>query len=554
MTQAFVGRETEIAALGECFGAVAGGAPEILVIEGDGGIGKTTLAERFLALHPEARILRASGDESERGVSFAIIDQLLRSAGIDTADALGATQHLTVGLALLDRLGAADEPRRTVVVIDDAHLADADSLRALLFCARRLSESATLFVLVVRGAASEVLPEGWLKLAGETVIRPQPLAPDDARAIGEELGVPLTAGAAERLIEHTGGNPLHLRAVLRELPANGSWLYDDRALPVPRPYAHLVDAQLRRCPPDVVTLLDAVAVLGVRAPTHAALPLAALADALPTVDRAASTGLLRVAECDDGTWLEFTHPLTRAAVYEAMPHTRRSQLHGAAATLALSPDAALHHRVEAHTGADEDLRAELEQAAAAQRARGAWVNAIRLLLAARRVTAEPGERERLTLDAIEALLYSGDGGAARRLAEQSSVAPGARRDSVWAYLAIFAGDLDAAERLLQRAWEHRGDDVRLAATIAQRRAFMASSRLCGAAAIEWAQRAIELMPRRHRHGVARGAVAGQRAGLRRARRRGARGARPLARGSRRARAGQRLRAVDAQGPAAGSAR
>ena len=366
--------------------------------------------------------------------------------------------------------------------------------------------------------------------------------------------MPLTAGAAERLIEHTGGNPLHLRAVLRELPATGSWLYDDRALPVPRPYAHLVDAQLRRCPPDVVTLLDAVAVLGVRAPTHAALPLAALADPLPTVDRAASTGLLRVAECDDGTWLEFTHPLTRAAVYEAMPHARRSQLHGAAATLALSPDAALHHRVEAHTGADEDLRAELEHAAAEQRARGAWVSAIRLLLAARRVTAEPAERERLTLDAIEALLYSGDGGAARRLAEQSSVAPGARRDSVWAYLAIFAGDLDAAEQLLQRAWEHRGDDVRLAATIAQRRAFMASSRLRGADAIEWAQRAIELMPRRHRHGAARGAVAGQRAGLRRARRRGARGARPLARGSRRARAGQRLRAVDAQGPAAGGAR
>ena len=55
-------------------------------------------------------------------------------------------------------------------------------------------------------------------------------------------------------------------------------------------------------------------------------------------------------------------------------------------------------------------------------------------------------------------------------------------------------DLDAAEQLLQRAWEHRGDDARLAATIAQRRAFMASSRLRGAAAIEWAQRAIELMP------------------------------------------------------------
>ena len=70
-------------------------------------------------------------------------------------------------------------------MVDDAHLADADSLRALLFCARRLRESATLFVLVVRGSAPEVLPEGWLKLADDAVLRPRPLTADDARALGE---------------------------------------------------------------------------------------------------------------------------------------------------------------------------------------------------------------------------------------------------------------------------------------------------------------------------------------------------------------------------------
>ena len=59
---------------------------------------------------------------------------------------------------------------------------------------------------------------------------------------------------------------------------------------------------------------------------------------------------------------------------------------------------------------------------------------------------------------------------------------------------MFAGDLETAERLLERAWERRGDDARLAATVAQRRAFMASSRLRGAEAIEWAQRAIALVP------------------------------------------------------------
>ena len=106
-----------------------------------------------------------------------------------------------------------------MVVVDDAHLADADSLRALLFCARRLTESATLFVLIARGSALEALPEGWLKLADDAVLRPRSLTAEEARALGGELGVALNADAARRLVEHTGGNPLHLRAVLRELPA-----------------------------------------------------------------------------------------------------------------------------------------------------------------------------------------------------------------------------------------------------------------------------------------------------------------------------------------------
>ena len=205
----------------------------MLLIEGEAGIGKTTLVERFLALHPRPGCCaRAATSPSPASASPSSISSCARPAPARSTCS-AASEHLTVGLELLERLGAAD-PRRNVVVVDDAHLADADSLRALLFCARRLTESATLFVLVVRGSAAEALPEGWLKLADETRHAARPLTADDARAFGEELGVPLTVDAAERLVEHTGGNPLHLRAVLRELPATGSWLHDDRPLPVPR--------------------------------------------------------------------------------------------------------------------------------------------------------------------------------------------------------------------------------------------------------------------------------------------------------------------------------
>jgi predicted ATPase len=42
-TQAFVGREDEIAALGGFFAEAASGTPRVLLIDGEAGIGKTTL-------------------------------------------------------------------------------------------------------------------------------------------------------------------------------------------------------------------------------------------------------------------------------------------------------------------------------------------------------------------------------------------------------------------------------------------------------------------------------------------------------------------------------
>ena len=126
-------------------------------------------------------------------------------------------------------------------------------------------------------------------------------------------------------------------------------------------------------------------------------------------------------------------------------------------------------------------------------ARGAWSSAISSLSAASRLSPDPGERERFAAEAIEATMYAGDGATARRLVAQIPFADGPRRDSVLAYLAIFDGDLATAQDLLARAWERRGDG-QLAATVAQRSAFLAASRLRGREAIEWAQRAIALAP------------------------------------------------------------
>ena len=306
----------------------------------------------------------------------------------------------------------------------------------------------------------------------------------------------MTPDAAGRLWEHTRGSPLHARAVLRELPQDGGWQYEPRPLPVPESYAQLVRRDLDRCARDVVTLIEAAAVLGVRAPLQAVVELAGLEHPLETLDDAIAGGLVSLDDRAGGAFVEFSHPLARAAVYDALPKARRSALNAAAADIVHDPVAAMRHRVEAATITNHALLADLEAHAHAEMSRGAWSSAVTSLIAASRLTSVPADRERLALEAIEAMLYSGDGAAARRLAEQTGFAEGPRRDSVLAYLAAFADDVEAAERMLTRAWDRRAlaDDARLSATIAQRSAFLATARLQGREAIEWAQRAMALAP------------------------------------------------------------
>ena len=489
-TSVFVGRESELRALHDAFAEASGGHSQVLLVEGEAGIGKTTLVERFLSELQAIRVLRASGDESETHVSFAIADQLLRCDGRGS-DALRAGGQVAVGLELLELI-SADAP--CVVVVDDAHLIDSESLRALLFAGRRLLASCALMLLVVRGTADDTLPEGWRKLGGRLTVGP--LAPSHISELGVALGVPMTPDAAGRLWEHTRGSPLHARAVLRELPHDDGWQYEPRPLPVPESYAQLVRRDVDRCPRDVVTLIEAAAVLGVRAPLQAVVELAGLEHLLETLDDAVASGLVRLDDRAGGAFVEFSHPLARAAIYDALPKARRSALNTAAADIVHDAVAAMRHRVEAATVTNHALITDLEAHAHAEMSRGAWSSAVTSLIAASRLTSVPADRERLALEAIEAMLYSGDGAAARRLTEQTGFAEGPRRDSVLAYLAAFADDVESAERMLTLAWDRRAlaDDARLSATIAQRSAFLATARLQGREAIEWAQRAMALAP------------------------------------------------------------
>ena len=140
----FVGRAAELARVAEVFARVEAGQPWLVAIEGDPGVGKTSLARRCLAeAERSLRVLSARAGQAEADLDFGIVDQLLRTAG-EASRGLArgrdgsAISSFAVGARLLEVVG--DGWAGTVaIVIDDLQWADRKSVEALTFMLRRLS-------------------------------------------------------------------------------------------------------------------------------------------------------------------------------------------------------------------------------------------------------------------------------------------------------------------------------------------------------------------------------------------------------------------------------
>ena len=141
------------------------------------------------------------------------------------------------------------------------------------------------------------------------------------------------------------------------------------------------------------------------------------------VDRAAlaaaeRAGLLRV----DPTAVDFAHPLVRSAVYQTAPFTDRQDVHRALAdVLAGEQDSGRRawHRAAAAVFPAEDVVAELERAADQARKRAGHQVAAAALERAAALTADPGRRAGLLLDAAEAAWEGGAPDVASALVDQA---------------------------------------------------------------------------------------------------------------------------------------
>jgi hypothetical protein len=175
-----IGRDAELATVRDFLQAVDG-LPAALVIEGESGIGKTTLWRAGIASAGEwgYRVLSTRPAQTESQISYAGLGDLLEPVLAETLAELPPPQRRALEVALLLRdagggvpdqaaiafgclavLRAAALEKPTLVAVDDLQWLDASSAFALLFAARRLREDPVGLLFAVRAERDgETSPE-----------------------------------------------------------------------------------------------------------------------------------------------------------------------------------------------------------------------------------------------------------------------------------------------------------------------------------------------------------------------------------------------------------
>ena len=362
-----VGRASELAELDAALVAVAGGDVGLVVVEGDAGMGKSTLVRAWTdAIGPDAVVLQGRCDELGRDlplqpVADALADHL-RDIGTERAAALVGEDAATLAPllgpitgtaatvvadaqtarnrvfgALAAAVARAGAGRPVVVVIEDLHVAGGSTLAWLAFAGRRCHR--TLLVVTTR-------PGGAKDLEASCLIR---LGPLDRGAVAELVG----SDRAGALYERSGGHPLLLAALV------GAEDED-----VPATLRDAVAARVDGLGEHVAATLRVAAVLGPDCDLELLAQVAStpVVDVLAHLEAAAQAGLL----VERGNGFAFRHQLFREALEAATGAARRALVHQVAArALAGRPDAdSLEVALHARAGGDRALASSSFVAAA----------------------------------------------------------------------------------------------------------------------------------------------------------------------------------------------
>src|SRR5262245_5229778 len=426
--RAIVGREAELAAVHAFVEGIADGA-SALVLEGDAGMGKTTLWNAGIE-HAETQgvlVLRARPCESETALSFAGVGDLLDPVLDAALEPLPEGQRRAlaralvleagegpppdpraVGIAVLSALRALADARPTVLAVDDAHWLDAPSASVLAYAARRLEAERVGVLLARRTPLESSLVAELARSLPDGRFSDLEVGPLDVsclhRVVQDQLGVVLPRPLLAEVHMAAGGNPFYALEIVRTLKRSGVSVEAGHPLPVPDTLHDLVHGRLLALPDESRRFLLAAAAYS--------NPTVAITESASGVPR--SVGLPPATEAGvvelDGDRIRFEHPLLAAGAYETAAADDRKAVHARLAELLEDPEARAWQLAASVDRGDGAAAAVLEEAAHHARARGAPRPAALLLERASELTPadRPADACRRAVDAAYLHYESGD--------------------------------------------------------------------------------------------------------------------------------------------------
>lgn len=284
----------------------AAGQGVLLFLEGEAGIGKTSLLRTF-AESQRGPVYWGACDALQTPRPLGPLFDIATQLGGELQNALhGNVERLRVFSSFLAELVRPP----ALIVLEDLHWADEATLDFLRYVGRRIGRTHSLVIVSFR--SDEVGPTHPLRLvlgdlatSGAKRLSPQPLSVSAIRELVSEPDI----DAAE-LHRRTGGNPFFVTEVIA---AGG--------VGMPATVRDAVLARAARLQPSARAILDAAAVAGPRVEPWLLQELTAAESGW--IDECLATGVL----CAQNGVFTFRHELAREAVLDALTPTRAMSLH-----------------------------------------------------------------------------------------------------------------------------------------------------------------------------------------------------------------------------------
>ena len=416
-----VGRDTELGHLHSRLRDAASGHGGAVVLVGEPGAGKTTLAEAAAQMADDAGFISAWGRcmDAASTPAYWPWSQVLRALpggprvaaarqrldGDVEGEAENSVRQFRAYQAVAAALGEAAASAPVLAVVDDLHAADDASLALLQLLAGDLRRLPVLLLFTARDtepspSLGQALGE-LLRHRGAERVAVSAFAPADVAALLERLtaGLP-DAEVVSALMERTGGNPFYTTELVR-LISSEHWRRpltagDVLALDVPSGVRDVLLRRVRRLPDDTQALLMVAAVAGRELDPDLLEHVTGLdpEHLLLNLEPAIAAGLVTMAE--RGWGFRFRHPLIHESLRASAGRLERARLHAtiaaalesisSASTAASSADTAAdlaqlaYHYLAAGPFGDPAKAVKYAREAAGRAVRqGAWQDAVRHL-------------------------------------------------------------------------------------------------------------------------------------------------------------------------------